>query len=213
MIALSRRDRALAVALSLLAGFVDAIGFVLTGGFFVSFMSGNSTRLGAALAAGERAALLAGLLIAMFVAGVVLGALVGRWAGAGKRRAILALTGGLLALAALLGDLGAPDVAVALVALAMGAENIFFEEAGEVRLGLTYMTGRLVKIGQAIAAALSGGARWGWVPHLLLWLGLLGGATLGTLAHHWLGSDALWLAALWTLALLALKLVLPDAEA
>lgn len=213
MIALSRRDRALAVALSLLAGFIDAIGFMLTGGFFVSFMSGNSTRLGAALAAGERAAALAGLLIAAFVIGVVLGALVGRAAGAGKRRAILALTAGLLALAALLGDLGARAAAVALVALAMGAENIFFEEGGEVRLGLTYMTGRLVKIGQAIAAALCGEARWGWLPHLLLWFGLLGGAALGTLAYRALGGDALWLAACWALALLGLKIVLPHAEA
>lgn len=213
MIALSRRDRVLAVALSLLAGFVDAIGFMLTGGFFVSFMSGNSTRLGVALATGERMAALAAVLIASFVGGVVLGALIGRAAGRGKRRAILALTAALLALAALLADLGAPGAAVAVVALAMGAENIFFEESGEVRLGLTYMTGRLVKIGQAIAAALSGGARWGWLPQLLLWLGLLGGAALGTLAHRLLGSDALWLAALWTLALLAFKLLAPHAEA
>ena len=40
------RSRAIAYSLSALAGFVDAIGFIGSGGFFVSFMSGNSTRLG-----------------------------------------------------------------------------------------------------------------------------------------------------------------------
>lgn len=30
-------------------GYVDAVGFMMTGGFFVSFMSGNSTRLAVGL--------------------------------------------------------------------------------------------------------------------------------------------------------------------
>ena len=42
--------RLFAALLSGLAGFVDAIGFIKLGGFFVSFMSGNSTRLAVALA-------------------------------------------------------------------------------------------------------------------------------------------------------------------
>ena len=40
------------VALSTLAGYVDATGFLMLGGFFVSFMSGNSTRLGVGLIEG-----------------------------------------------------------------------------------------------------------------------------------------------------------------
>src|SRR6202048_352862 len=49
----SRRNIALACALSALAGYVDAIGFLHLGGLFVSFMSGNSTRLGVSLAEGQ----------------------------------------------------------------------------------------------------------------------------------------------------------------
>ena len=49
----SRRNLALACTLSALAGYVDAIGFLHLGGMFVSFMSGNSTRLGVSLAQGN----------------------------------------------------------------------------------------------------------------------------------------------------------------
>ncbi|MDB5521663.1 MAG: hypothetical protein JWQ82_1260, partial [Tardiphaga sp.] len=40
----------LAFCLSGLAGYIDTIGFISLGGFFVSFMSGNTTRLGIELA-------------------------------------------------------------------------------------------------------------------------------------------------------------------
>lgn len=65
---------------------MDAIGFLLTGGFFVSFMSGNSTRLAVGMAEGASYAGLALALIAAFVAGVSTGALVGRRAGPGAAR-------------------------------------------------------------------------------------------------------------------------------
>ena len=50
MILKSRRNLALACALSAMAGYVDGIGFLHLGGLFVSFMSGNSARLGVSLA-------------------------------------------------------------------------------------------------------------------------------------------------------------------
>ena len=49
----SRRNISLACALSALAGYVDGIGFLHLGGLFVSFMSGNSTRMGVSLAEGQ----------------------------------------------------------------------------------------------------------------------------------------------------------------
>jgi uncharacterized membrane protein YoaK (UPF0700 family) len=42
----ARRIRLLAAALSAVGGYVDAVGYLSLGGFFVSFMSGNSTRVG-----------------------------------------------------------------------------------------------------------------------------------------------------------------------
>ena len=73
----SRRNIALACALSALAGYVDGVGFLQLGGLFVSFMSGNSTRMGVSLAEGQwsGAATLLGL-IALFVAGAAAGSLI-----------------------------------------------------------------------------------------------------------------------------------------
>ena len=41
-------ERWMAVLLAALAGYVDSIGFLQLGGLFVSFMSGNTTRMAAA---------------------------------------------------------------------------------------------------------------------------------------------------------------------
>ena len=73
----SRRNLALACSLSALAGYVDGVGFLHLGGMFVSFMSGNSTRLGVSLAEGHwsNAAGAIGV-IALFVTGAAAGSLI-----------------------------------------------------------------------------------------------------------------------------------------
>ena len=194
MIRYQRSARVLATALSALAGFVDAIGFLALGGFFVSFMSGNSTRLSVGLANGAPTALIAGGLIGAFVLGVVLGSLIGRFFKTGRAAAILVLVAALLALAAALAAMGETSAALIVVAAAMGAENTVFEREGEVSIGVTSMTGTLVKLGQRLATAVTGGPRFGWAPYLLLWLGLLAGALAGALAFPHLGLQALWIA-------------------
>ncbi|HEY4075405.1 MAG TPA: DUF1275 family protein [Rhizomicrobium sp.] len=190
-----RRAKLLAAGLAGLAGFVDATGFISLGGFFVSFMSGNTTRFAVGLASGTVAAAIAAALIAGFVLGVMAGTLIGRLTPSHRPAWVLALVAGLLALAALCGGAGWLAGAAGAMALAMGAENTVFEREGEVHIGLTYMTGTLVKLGQHLTAALLGGPPWGWVPYLLLWLGLAAGAVLGALLHPLAGFNALWLAA------------------
>lgn len=200
---MSPYDRRLGAALSSIAGFVDAIGFLMTGGFFVSFMSGNTTRLAIGLAEAMRQAALAGALLLAFVGGAVIGALAGRAAGARRRVAALGLVTALLAAGAGLAAAGAHLAAVLAVALAMGAVNTVLADDGEVKVGLTYMTGNLVKLGLAIAAALAGERETRWPQHLFLWLGLLAGAALGALAFAGLGAAALWLAVIAVAALTA----------
>jgi len=206
-----RPARLLAAGLSALAGFVDATGFLALGGFFVSFMSGNTTRLAVGLADAPAAAALAAWLIALFVLGVVLGTLARRRARRHRAAMVLWLVAGLLALAAALGLAGRAELAAGALVLAMGAENAVFERDGEVHIGLTYMTGTLVKLGQHLAAALAGGAPWGWAPYLLLWLGLAAGAVAGALAWPHLGLGNLWIAAgVAAAAAIAARRILPD---
>jgi uncharacterized membrane protein YoaK (UPF0700 family) len=192
----SPRKVALACALSALAGYVDGIGFIHLGGLFVSFMSGNSTRMGVSLADGQwhDAAQALGL-IALFVIGAALGSLIVLGRGANRQQWLLLVEAILLAAAAGCDALGVPQIAVAAIVLAMGLENAVFQIDGGAGLGLTYVTGALVKAGQLIAAALSGGARWDWMPNLLLWAALVTGSLCGALAYHWLGLAAIWFAA------------------
>ncbi|WP_419815006.1 YoaK family protein [Glacieibacterium sp.] len=198
------RWRTLAACMSAVAGFVDAVGFIGTGGFFVSFMSGNSTRMAVAAPMAVMTAAAAAGLIASFVAGVIIGSLLGRTVGRVRRPVVLLLVATIVAMAALMVRIGPMWSVFALAALAMGAENTVFETGGEVRLGVTYMTGALVKTGQHLATALTGGERWGWLPYLGLWSGLVGGAVIGALAYPIFGLEALWIAAL---ALLGLAVV------
>jgi uncharacterized membrane protein YoaK (UPF0700 family) len=85
--------------------------------------------------------------------------------------------------------------------LAMGLENAVFQIDGGAGLGLTYITGALVKVGQLAAAVLTGGERWGWLPNLLLWAALVAGAVCGASAYHWINLAAIWFAAGAALAL------------
>jgi uncharacterized membrane protein YoaK (UPF0700 family) len=193
---------------SWVAGFVDAVGFLALGGFFVSFMSGNTTRMAVGLADSAHDGLVAAGLIGTFVLGVVLGSTIGRIAGRHRRTWVLLVVAALLAAAVGLHGAGGQTPAFTAMALAMGAENAVFERDGEVQIGLTYMTGTLVKLGQRLAGAGAGGERWAWVPYLAQWLSLATGALSGALLYPHIDIAALWLAvvALLVLAVAALRL-------
>ncbi len=212
MVRLDIRTRALAVYLAAVAGYVDATGFLASQGFFVSFMSGNSTRLavGAVEQASDAAAALA--LIIIFVGGVIVASLAASRAKARRRSRVVVLVALALAVAAVLATAGHTLPALAFMAFAMGAENAIFEADGEVQIGLTYMTGTLVKFGQRVATAITGGDRTAWQPYALLWVGLVGGAVFGAAMFKTFGLSSLWLptAALAPLPLLLARFGLED---
>lgn len=209
MTRLDRNARLLAIGFAALAGMVDAVGFLSSGGFFLSFMSGNSTRLSVGIAAGAPYVAMVALLLVSFVLGVMGGSLIGRnglISAARRQSLILAIMSALLFLTPILAadDLLLPGLCLA--AFCMGAENTLFERDGSVSFGLTYMTGALVKIGQGLATLLSGGERLVWVPYLILWLALVSGAAIGAALFGIFGIASLWLpsamAACFAMALL-----------
>lgn len=169
----------LALGLAGLAGLADATGFVVAGGYFTSFMSGNTTRMGVELVERPGLALLPLGLIGSFLAGVIMGALVLRRVRGRHKRVLLGLVAGLLGAGAGLLLAGWPLSFLGLSAMAMGLANNVFSRDGEVTVGVTYMTGALVRFGQGIAAKLCGQPLTGSRGYGLLWSALALGAAAG----------------------------------
>jgi uncharacterized membrane protein YoaK (UPF0700 family) len=199
----SRGNLALACALSGLAGYADGIGFIHLGGLFVSFMSGNSTRLGVTVADMEVGKAIEALqLIGLFVVGAGAGSLIGHRRGRHRQWVLLLAEALLLGAGAAAFLYDAPHLTVAALVLAMGLENAVSQsETGAAGIGLTYMTGTLVKVGQGLAMVLVGGPRWSWLPNFLLWAALVIGAAIGALVYQRINLHAVWCAAAFALLL------------
>lgn len=205
---LQKRVYGMALCLSALAGCVDAIGFIHLSGFFVSFMSGNTTRLAVSLAQGDTGKiLLLASILSLFVVGAMLGVLVRHFfKEPNAMLGVLLFVTALLTGAAIGYELNWQAASIAFMTLAMGAENAILQKNGDV-LGLTYMTGTLVKVGQRLANSLLGGERLAWAPYLFLWLSLLSGGVTGALLFHYFGLRAIWFAVAWAAGITAMETV------
>ena len=177
------------------AGFADVVGFIELGGHFTSFMSGNTTQLGNALAqASWHSATLPLLLLVLFFCGSFIGSLLALVGG--KRWGASLATGMVMACFALtigLAFSGWPaDQFMLMLAAGAGAQNAILPSTDSVRLGITFVTGTLFAAGQDLArAVLKAAPPWRWAQHLLVWASLLLGGLLGALAYGLLGINAL----------------------
>ena len=192
------RHLALGMALTASAGLIDVVGFIELGGYFTSFMSGNTTQGGAALVDGAwSVVLLTASLIVLFFIGSVLGALAAfsntRWGPATVSGAVF--LGVALTLALTLSGFASTQTMLVLAASA-GAQNAILPMRGAVRLGATFVTGTLYMAGQDLALALRGAAPpRRWLQHLAIWLGLFGGAAIGASLYRFIGIGTLFLPA------------------
>ena len=180
----------MAIALLLIAGMVDGVGFLHLSGLFVSFMSGNTSSLGLALVQGAEArvgTLLA--LIGSFAAGAFLGTLIELRAGQFHRSVILVVEAALL----LFFDVRNGDFM--LLALAMGMQNASVRQVGSVAVTLTYATGYVVNVATRLAKGALGQPReFARALFLLtLWGSILVGAAVGAYLYGRYEVRALWL--------------------
>ncbi|WAC28159.1 YoaK family protein [Ancylobacter sp. SL191] len=137
---------------TLIAGFVDAVGYAHLGGLFLSFMSGNSTRLGIQIAnAHWDLAGLTATVIASFVAGAFLGTRVADATGDWKLVSILGVEVALFALAAGLTAAGLGVSSLVPVAVAMGMQNSVHQIIAGADIGKSFVTGALFGLGQSLA--------------------------------------------------------------
>jgi uncharacterized membrane protein YoaK (UPF0700 family) len=182
------RGLVLAGLLAGLAGTVDAIGYLHLSGLFISFMSGNTTQLAAALGQGQLAE--AGTiaeLIALFIVGAAAGQVLAVITGRSHMTWVLIGVAILLAIAAALGTAAEPMV------FAMGALNAAMRRAGSIPISLTFVTGVLVRFGQGLGDFLTRRVTgWNWLVQGTPWLGLITGATIGSAVYMRMGEGAIW---------------------
>lgn len=194
------RQRAFVATLAALAGYVDAVGFLTLGGYFVSFMSGNSTRLGVSSWADLRGAAIAFTLIVVFVSGVAVTTYAFHRSAARRPMHVLQLVAFVLALATALALANLPFIGMIAATFAMGAMNAVYHRESALPVGLTYMTGTLVRMGEAFANGALGHERGAWRPYAWHWAALVAGAAAGAFAHLLLGSAALGVASVTAIA-------------
>jgi uncharacterized membrane protein YoaK (UPF0700 family) len=198
---------ALVASLSVLAGMTDAIGFMASGDF-VSFMSGNTTRLAVAISEGDLGLTLRlVILVATFILGNALGVLVARLGGRRALPLLLCIATLLCTSAAWPFDAQLPALLAAIIA--MGMLNAAVEEVNGLPVGLTYVTGALSRFGRGLGRWMLGERRSGWRVQLVPWSGMFIGAILGAVLEQHLGLKAMFVSAVLAALIGVLSLRIP----
>jgi uncharacterized membrane protein YoaK (UPF0700 family) len=198
---------ALVASLSVLAGMTDAIGFMASGDF-VSFMSGNTTRLAVAISEGDLGLTLRlVILVATFIVGNALGVLVARLGGRRALPLLLCIATLLCTSAAWPFDAQLPALLAAIIA--MGMLNAAVEEVNGLPVGLTYVTGALSRFGRGLGRWMLGERRSGWRVQLVPWSGMFIGAILGAVLEQHLGLKAMFVSAVLAALIGLLSLRIP----
>ena len=204
----------LAAALAMIAGFIDAYGFI-TYGVYVSFMSGNTTQTGYLVGQGAfAAAALSALAILFFVGGSFAGTLLAHFPGRLGQRVVFGAVAAALTAVVVFWRLGfvSAGAHVPSISFAMGIMNSALSRVGAQPVSLTFVTGTLSRVGSSLALALRGAplpdAEGPWDTHLRramllgrIWVGFLAGAVLAGAATPRFGA---WVLLAPTLILTAL---------
>jgi uncharacterized membrane protein YoaK (UPF0700 family) len=187
----ARLQRAGAIFLALVAGYLDGYGFLFLK-TYVSFMSGNTTNTGVMIGGGHfHAAFSSGLAVVCFVTGVFCGNLLNHCGARNSHRISFLVIAGTLATVAGLewNGLRYIPVAIALLCLAMGMVNPALTKIGAEPVSLTFVTGTLNRLGGHLASAAArkpvteaqdkGDSHLGRARiDASIWFGFISGATL-----------------------------------
>lgn len=205
-----------AVALAMVAGIADAIGFIQYSQLFMSFMSGNTTRFGEAASTADWIQVTRfGGVIVLFCFGAFAGTLIAAWAKRWRLSTLLIIQACLLALGNVMpqGSEAVPLHAYPVV-LALGLQNATLQDEAGRSLALTYVTGSVVRFGAGLAnMVLHKPAPSFWIQGPL-WAGLTAGAVFGGLLANRYGEAAFLAPAALSavLAIIALVMTIRDPE-
>jgi len=212
----ARNAERLAATLALMAGYVDAYGFI-NFRTYLSFMSGNTTQTGSRIGQGNLAAALpSAIAIVFFVIGVFSGALLAYSGLRQTQRLSFGLVAALLAAVLVLTRLGAlvSVFAIAALSLAMGVMNAAMTHVGARSQNFGFVTGTLNTMAHHLAQAIKRlplpDARGPWDTQIYrallmfsIWFAFFSGALLSGMATSRYG---VWMLLPPLLVLLALSL-------
>jgi uncharacterized membrane protein YoaK (UPF0700 family) len=210
----ARAQERLAVFLAMIAGYVDAYGFI-SYRTYVSFMSGNTTQIGSLIGQRNLAAAMPALVAIMFfLIGVFTGTFLIHSGVRQPRRLLFGLVATLLAVSIRGTQLGSSPSGdgIATLSLAMGFLNTALSRVGAQSVNLVFVTGTLNTMAQHLALAVKStrvpDTQGSWDTHshrafLLMgvWASFLTGALLAGLATSRFGVWALLLPVLMLLTL------------
>ncbi|MFD0938647.1 YoaK family protein [Methylobacterium trifolii] len=181
-----------AIALAMLAGCADSIGFLEFSQLFMSFMSGNTTRFGVAVANAdwENVTRVASTII-VFCFGAFLGTLIAAWVGRWRLSILLTIQAVLMGIGLFMpwGTFAFPLHAYPIV-LALGLQNAILQDEQGRSIALTYVTGAVVRFGTGLANLMLGTVAPSFWLQAPLWGGLSTGAVIGGVLQIRYGENA-----------------------
>jgi uncharacterized membrane protein YoaK (UPF0700 family) len=210
----SLRQERLAVCIAMIAGFVDAYG-IINYNTYVSFMSGNATKLGYLTGQGQTAAALPALIaILFFVGGIFAGTLLAHSAIPRPRRQAFMVVAASLALIFGFTQLGflSGGVHIAVLSFAMGLSTTLMTRVGAQSINVTFVTGALCRLGMHLAMAVKRlpvpDSEGTWDTHMhrilvlvVIWGGFMAGALLSGASTPHVGAWVLFFPMLILVAL------------
>ncbi|MBK2401784.1 YoaK family protein [Erysipelothrix sp. strain 2 (EsS2-6-Brazil)] len=166
---LQHENSRFAYVFSFISGYLDVLGILAIGGVFLSFMSGNSTRLGIHLINQEWIEVLRYVLVLIsFVLGSFIGNLFCTGSHAQSIKKILELDILCLVVALAFQFTTYQTWSFPLISFAMGIQNKAQVEVNNATIGKGFMTGVLYGIGEAFARFVRKETSWHEVSTLIL---------------------------------------------
>ncbi|MCD9856635.1 DUF1275 domain-containing protein [Epilithonimonas sp. JDS] len=199
----------LAIFLALIAGYIDATGLIQWK-TYVSFMSGNTTSLGAALSTGKYGIVITSItVISCFLVGIYAGTCLSLWKRIKNQILTFHLVSGILIFYSIIAYFYDINnlLSIAIVGFSMGMMNTIVTSVGNQKVNTDFVTGTLNSLARNTAMltmtndkvekeAYQSNA----IHLLLLWIGFLSGAFIAPFLLDYFGK--------WTLMIPALLLMI-----
>lgn len=198
----------LAIFLALIAGYIDATGLIQWK-TYVSFMSGNTTSLGAAISTGKYGIIITSItVISCFLLGIYAGTCLSLWKRIKNQILTFYLVSGILIFYSIIAYFYDINnlLSIAIVGFSMGMMNTIVTSVGNQKVNTDFVTGTLNSLARNTAMLMMTKDKAekkeyqsNAIHLLLLWIGFLSGAFISPFLFGYFGK--------WTLMIPALLLI------